>query len=118
MSKNKETQKKIPENTYRVIKISKEALFEFVYESIIDKQELFFDVSDGTKIVTSFDMDWEKGSFTIVAQNFSEVPPFYKDIDVGKVSNAIDDTTSTLYSDNRYIELTQEQIDEIQQTKK
>ena len=49
---------------------------------------------------------------------FSEIPPFYKEIDVGKVSKVIDDTTNTLYSENRYIELTQEQIDEIQQTEK
>ena len=111
----KKPEKKISDNTYRVIKISKEALYEFIYESFIDNQETFFDVTDGTKIVTSFDMDWENDSFTIVAQNFDEESAMYKDIDVKKISKAIDDTTKTMYADNRYIELTQEQLDAIQE---
>lgn len=111
----KKPEKKISDNTYRVIKISKEALYEFIYESFIDNQETFFDVTDGTKIVTSFDMDWENDSFTIVAQNFDEELAMYKDIDVKKISKVIDDTTKTMYADNRYIELTQEQLDAIQE---
>ena len=59
----------IPKNKCRIIKIGKEALFEFIYESIIDNQENFFDVSDGTKIVTSFDINWETGEFICVARN-------------------------------------------------
>ena len=42
MGKNK----KLDVNTVRVIKISKEALFEFIYESFIADQKLFFDVDD------------------------------------------------------------------------
>ena len=34
----------IDENKIRVIKIGKEALFEFIYEKIIDNQEQYFDV--------------------------------------------------------------------------
>lgn len=34
----------IDENRIRVIKIGKEALFEFIYEKFIDNQELYFDV--------------------------------------------------------------------------
>lgn len=34
--------KRLDENTVRVIKISKEALFEFIYEKFIDDEELFF----------------------------------------------------------------------------
>ena len=41
MFRKKKIEKKIPENTYRVIKISKEALFEFIYESFIDIRKLF-----------------------------------------------------------------------------
>ena len=66
MFRKKKIEKKIPENTYRVIKISKEALFEFIYESFIDNQEKFFDVADGAKIVTSFGVDWEHDSFIMV----------------------------------------------------
>ena len=115
MFKRKKVEKKIPDNTYRVIKISKDALYEFIYESFIDNQETFFDVTDGTKIMTSFDIDWENDSFIMVAQNSNDEPPFYNEIDVNKISKAIDDTTNTMYAENRYIELTQEQLDAIQE---
>ena len=115
--KKKKVEKKIPDDTYRVIKISKDALFEFIYESFIDNQETFFDVTDGTKIVTSFDVDWGNDSFIMVAQNADEELPFGKEIDVKKISKAIDDTTNTMYADNRYIDLTQEQLDAIQEKK-
>ena len=111
----KKKEKKIPDNTYRVIKISKDALFEFIYESFIDNQETFFDVTDGTKIMTSFNVDWDKDSFIMVAQNHNDEPPFYNEIDVKKISDAIADTTNTMYAENRYIELTQEQLDAIQE---
>ena len=111
----KKIEKKIPDNTYRVIKISKDALFEFIYESFIDNQKTFFDVTDETKIITSFDMDWENDSFIMVAQNFNDEPPFYNKIDVKKISDAIKDTTNTMYADNRYIELTKEQLDAMQE---
>ena len=111
----KKKEKKIPDNTYRVIKISKDALFEFIYESFIDNQETFFDITDGTKIVTSFDVDWDEDSFIMVAQNSNDEPPFYNKIDVKKISDAIEDTTDTMYgAGNRYIELSQEQLDAIQ----
>ena len=109
----KKIEKKIPDNTYRVIKISKDALFEFIYESFIDNQETFFDITDGTKIMTSFDIDWEEGSFTMVAQNCKDESSFYNEIDIKKISKGIDDTTNTMYADNRYIELSQEQLDAI-----
>ena len=115
MFKKKKVEKKIPDNTYRVIKISKGALFEFIYESFIDNQETFFDVTDGRKIVTSLDVDWENDSFIMVAQNADEELPFGKEIDVKKISDAIADTTNTMYAENRYIELTQEQLDAIQE---
>ncbi len=51
----------------------------------------------------------------MIAQNTNDELPFGKEIDVKKVSDAIDDTTNTMYADNRYIELTQEQIDAIQE---
>ena len=115
MFKKKKAEKKIPDTTYRVIKISKDALYEFIYESFIDNQKTFFDITDGTKIVTSFDVDWENDSFIVVAQNATDELPFGKEIDVKKISDAIDDTTNTMYAENRYIELTQEQLDTIQE---
>ena len=36
--------KKLDKNCVRIIKISKEALFEFIYEKFIDDQKEYFDV--------------------------------------------------------------------------
>ena len=52
----------IDENRIRVIKISKEALFEFIYEKFIDNQELYFDV-DALDVTDTFDIDFENGDF-------------------------------------------------------
>ncbi len=111
---NKE--KKIPENKYRIIKISEDALLEFLYESIIDSQKEFFDVSDDTSIVTCFDIDWENKSFICVARNElgEEEHLQFPDIDTEKLLLKLKDTTSTLYMDNRYIELTSTEIEDIQ----
>lgn len=111
---NKE--KKIPKNKYRIIKISEDALFEFLRESIIDSQKEFFDVSDDTSIVTCFDIDWENKSFICVARNElgEEEHLQFPDIDTEKLLLKLKDTTSTLYMDNRYIELTSTEIEDIQ----
>ena len=111
---NKE--KKIPENKYRIIKISEDALFEFLRESIIDSQKEFFDISDDTSIVTCFDIDWENKSFICVARNElgREEHLQFPDIDTEKLLLKLKDTTSTLYMDNRYIELTSTEIEDIQ----
>ena len=111
---NKE--KKIPENKYIIIKISEDALFEFLRESIIDSQKEFFDVSDDTSIVTCFDIDWENKSFICVARNElgQEEHLQFPDIDTEKLLLKLKDTTSTLYMDNRYIELTSTEIEDIQ----
>lgn len=114
---HKKDKRKIPNGKYRVIKISKDALFEFIYESFIDNQECFLDVSDGTSIVTSFNIDYENAAFICVARNEeleSEEQLQFDDIDTEKLLKNMKDTTSTMYADNRYIELTQEEIEAIQ----
>ncbi len=50
----------------------------------------------------------------MVAQNSNYEPLFHNEIDVERISKAIADTTKTMYADNRYVELTQEQLDAIQ----
>lgn len=109
----KKKEKTIPDGTYRIIKIGKEALFEFFYETVIDNQERFFDVDDGTKIITAFDMDWEKGEFICAAYNDTG-KPLQRSLNTEKLMSALDNTTSTMYADNRYIELTEEEIQRIQ----
>lgn len=112
MIKKKEA-KTIPDGTYRIIKIAKEALFELIYETVLDNQECFFDVDDCTKIMIAFDMDWEKGEFICAAYNDTG-KPLQRILDTKKLMSALDNTTNTMYTDNRYIELTEEEMKRIQ----
>lgn len=48
------------EKTVRVIKIGKEALYEFLYENIISQEESLLQVP-ATEVMNSFAMDWGKG---------------------------------------------------------
>lgn len=54
------------ENTVRVIKIGKEALYEFLYENMISEEERLLQVP-ATEVMNSFAMDWEKGEFIFMA---------------------------------------------------
>ena len=47
-------------SSIRVIKIGKEALFEFIYEKFIENQEQYFDV-DPLEVIDTFDLDFENG---------------------------------------------------------
>lgn len=78
----------IDENRISVIKISKEALFEFIYEKFIDNQELYFDV-DALEVTDTFDIDFENGDFIFCVHkdedkngNYIEFP---KEIDLKKL---------------------------------
>ncbi len=110
----KKVEKKIPDNTYRVIKISKDALFEYIYESFNDALEDFLDITDISSVVNAYGMSYDEGSFILVSRNAKSDLDLYEEIDVEKILNAIPDTTSTMYSECRYIDLTAEQVEEIQ----
>lgn len=108
--------KPIPDGKYRVIKISRDALFEFIYESFIDNVESFLDVSDSTSVVTSFDMDWETDSFICVARKeLGENERLQMEgIDTKLLLSKMKDTTDTMFSDGRFIELTEEELLKLQ----
>ena len=103
--------KTIPNDQYRVIKIGKEAIFEFLYESFKDKIDTFLDVSDSTSVVTAFDIDWEKGEFICVARNeMSGNEHLQIDVDLKKLLSELESTTDTLFQNNRYVELSKSDI--------
>ena len=108
-------EKRIPDDKYRIIKNGKEALFELIYESFIDSEEQLFDISDGTSIVTGFDIDWEKGEFICVARNeLDENEHLHFDIDISEVLTKINPTTDSLYNGGKhYIELSKSDIDNL-----
>ena len=106
--------KTIPDDKYRVIKIGKEAVFEFLYESFKDKIETFFDVSDSTTVVTAFDIDWDKGEFICIARNeMSENEHLQMDVDLQKLLSKLETTTDTLFKNNRYVELSKSDIEKM-----
>lgn len=107
--------KKIPKGSCRIIKIGQDAMFEWIYENIIDKMETQFDVlrSDVTKLTLSFDIDWETREFICIAHNHG----FNNIYDTECLLSKLKDTTNTLYGGNRYIELTDAEVLAIQNGK-
>ena len=101
------------ENCVRVIKISKKALFEFIYENFIAGQEQFLDV-DPLEVSNSFDINFERGEFIFCAyKSENEKGEFLKlpaGIDLQKVMAKIPDTTQTMFADGRYREYTKEEL--------
>ena len=106
--------KTIPDDKYRVIKIGKEAVFEFLYESFKDKIETFFDVSDSTSVVTAFDIDWDKGEFICIARNeMSENEHLQFNVNIQSLLQNLETTTDTLFQNNRYVELSKSDIEKL-----
>lgn len=107
----KKKEKTIPEGKYRIIKIGKDAIYEVLREYIIDNQEDFFDVTDGTKIVTHFEMDWTKGEFICIARNnYGENEHLQCNIDTKELLSKTQDTTETMFIDKIYVEISEEEI--------
>lgn len=101
------------ENKVRVIKIGKEAIFEFLYEKFIEYVDDFLDV-DAVDVGNSFAIDWERGEFIFCSYksedtegNFISLP---EEIDLQRVMENVDETTSTMFSDGRYIEYTKDEM--------
>ena len=87
------------ENTVRVIKIAKEALYEFLYENIISQEESLLQVS-ATEVMNSFAIDWETGEFVFMAHQAEdadgELIPLPKEIQPETLLKALPETTESL----------------------
>ncbi|MBR2965365.1 MAG: hypothetical protein IKC34_02310 [Clostridia bacterium] len=110
--------KNLDENSVRVIKIGKEALFEFIYESFIADQKLFFDV-DPLDVVDYFDINLESGEFIFCVSKsedsngkFLRLP---KEIDLKNLMRNLPDTTDSMFvpEKTRYKEFTKEELVEL-----
>ena len=105
--------KKLNENCVRVIKISKEALFEFIYEKFIDDQEAFFDV-DASDVIHTFAGNIEQGEFIFCVSKAEDANGTIlwlpESIDLQHLMKEIPDTTSTMFAGNRYKEFTKEEL--------
>ena len=87
------------EKTVRVIKIAKEAIYEFLYENMISEEENLLQVS-ATEVMNSFAMDWEKGEFIFMAHQAEdadgELIPLPKEIQPETLLKALPETTESL----------------------
>ncbi len=100
----------------RVIKISEEALYEFIYEKFIDEQDTYLDV-DPVSVTDHFYMDWENRQFIICAYKTEnengELLELPKNIDIEKLINKIPDTTTSMYTSNRYKKFTKSELEDL-----
>ena len=98
---------------YRVIKISRKALIEFIYESFMDNQRMYLE-TEPTETMDHFYIDLEKGCFICCAERVDELKPgFMKnplEIDIGALCRNLEDTTDTMYSDGRYLDYTRDEL--------
>lgn len=101
------------ENKVKVIKIGKRALFEFIYEKFIEKQDIYLDVN-AAEVSNYFDIDWENGEFIFCAirsedeaGNFLALP---REINLKNVMKNMPDTTESMFTKNRYMEYTKEDL--------
>lgn len=108
-----EQHKPLAENSVRVIKIGKDALYEFIYEQMIEHMDQFFDV-DRLEVSCAFDLNFEAGEFIFCVyqdtDNQGEFVELSQEIDWRKVMKYIPETTSTLYTNDRYREYSMEQF--------
>lgn len=102
----------------RVIKISKEALFEYIYENFIANQDEYLDVNK-TEVSDYFDIDYENGHFIFCAiksededGNILSMP---SEINLQKLMKIIPDTTDSMLSPNRkyYKEYSKDELAEL-----
>lgn len=89
------------QNVCRVIKIDKEALYEFIYENFVREQETHLNIS-AVEHMNNFMIDLESGEFIFMAHRDEDengkITPFPKDIDIQKVLKKIPSTTDSVLS--------------------
>ncbi|MGN2370117.1 hypothetical protein ACTFJW_08645 [Clostridium cagae] len=106
-------------NNYRIIKISKDVLYEFIYEKFVENQEEYLEVN-ALEVGNSFEIAFENGQFIFMAHKSEDenenIIPLPKEIDLQKLMSKMDDTTTTMFVDNRYIELSLKEIINIQES--
>ena len=102
----------------RIIKIDKDALFEFIYENFISQEEFLLDIETKVRISNHFDINWDTGEFIFTAHNGEDadenIIPLPKDVDIKKVMEKISTTTdSVLSSGENYKDYTFDELSKL-----
>ena len=116
MKRKKKEISPMTDDKVRVIKIGKEAIYEYIREKIMDDLEVFFDV-DPLKTTVHFEMDFERGQLIVGAYNDEDengkVLHLPKKIDFERLLMSMPDTTETMYESGRYKEYTKKELVEL-----
>ena len=87
------------EYTLRVVKIDKEAIFEFIYETFISQEQELLDLSP-VDVINDSAMDWEKGEFIFAAHlqenSLGELNPLPNDIEIQDLLQKLPVTTDSV----------------------
>ena len=102
------------DNVLRVVKIDKEAVYEFIYENFIANQKELLGINS-SDVINNFEMDWEKGEFIFTAYKQEdaegEIISLPKEIELQKLLKRLPITTDSvlsagqIYKDYTYEEL-------------
>ena len=110
----------LSQDVVRVIKIGKQALFELIYETLIERQEEDFKVSS-LEVINTFEMDWERGEFIFCVHKAEDenenIIPFPKEIDLKELIKHLPNTTHSMYASKCYCEYKKEELLEISKGK-
>ena len=89
------------DDVLRVVKIDKEAVYEFIYENFIANQREFLGVNSAD-VINNFEMDWEKGEFifTVHKQEDAEgeIISLPKEIEIQELLEKLPITTDSVLS--------------------
>ena len=102
----------------RIIKIEKDALYEFIYENCIANHEELLDL-DAVGCMNTFAINLETGEFIFCAHKdeneHGDIVPFPKDIDVNELLKVIPaTTTSVLEPGKNYKDYSFDELRELQ----
>lgn len=91
-------------NTVRIVKIDREALFEFLYENFVAQQEEILEVS-AVECMNNFAIDWDKGAFLFAAHKAEDeeenLNPFPEDIDLKELLHRLPATSESVLSQTK-----------------
>lgn len=95
---------KLEHGDIRVINIDRNTIFEWLYESMIENAERFFDIDDVTTVSMRCEWDSDTDEFTCVVAPISvDAPPSeFQDFDFPKIRARTGLTTDSLFSKTRY----------------
>ncbi len=95
---------KMKDDEVRILKIGRDAIFEFLYETLLGEEDRTFNV-DSLKVYNKIAMDWESGEFIFAVCNEpkgEKAKSFCESFDVEKLIKLIPDTTETVLKNTPY----------------